>query len=364
MTILSVKDFLFFPSLVTVKAPVGVWGSGVEFTYQSTWILQCHNPDQFFPSRFLHLIIHRLSFSFAMAPNTTSNQVSIQTKCTVWKDGIFWISLTGVNIIAQFTNGNRLTVLIGTREDCELRGVRLRSKIISTVLKARKDCCPKVPVDEFLAKIVSSSNPFTDERNIEELVEITDVSRSVIKCEDYCYCNNKSSAVVKLSTLLHFEPFMDIGKDIINELFTKGESKVTDESLAYISDHAYSNTDMFITILDVSLSSLESKVRNAPTGVTSKLLCALQLWRNKEGSYSSLCKRLIEYSVFAGRNPLVSSLFIAGMHKIMLSFFLFAFSNFLYFSLTILCVCRNWQVLLQKTSLQTLCYQNLRQNQS
>ena len=358
------ERFLFFPSLVTIKAPVGVWGSGVEFTHQSTWILQCHNPDQFFPSRFLHLVIHRLSFSFAMAPNTTSNQVSIQTKCTVWKDGIFWISLTGVNVIAQFTNGNRLTVLIGTRVDCELRGVRLRSKIISTVLKAQKDCCPKVPVDEFLAKIVSSSNPFTDERNIEELVEITDFSRSVIKCDDYCYCYNQSSAVVKLSTLLHFEPFMDLGEDIINELFSKEEFTVTDESLAHISDRACSNTDMFIKMLDISRSSLESKVSSAPTGAASKLLCALQLWRNKEGSYSSLCKRLIEYSVFAGRNPLVSSLFIAvHTQDYVVLFFHFCLFHIIYFSLTI-CVCRNWQVLLQKTSLQTLCYQNLRQYQS
>ena len=319
------ERFLFFPSLVTIKAPVGVWGPGVEFTYQSTWILQCHNPDQFFPSRFLHLVIHRLSFSFAMASNTTSNQVSIQTKCTVWKDGIFWISLTGVNVIAQFTNGNRLTVLIGTRVDCELRGVRLRSKIISTVLKARKDCCPKLPVDEFFAKVDCSSDPLTDERNIEELVEITDISKSVVKCEDYCYCNNKSSVVVKLSTLLHFEPFMDLGEDIINELFTKGESTVTDEALAHISDRAYSNTDMFIKILDVSLLSLESKVSSAPTGAASKLSCALQLWKNKEGSYSSLCKRLIEYSVFAGRNPLVSSLFTA-VHDSYVVLFLFAFS--------------------------------------
>ena len=301
------EQFLFFPSLVTIKAPVSVWRSADNFVYQFAWIVQCHKPDQFFPSRFLHLVIHRLAFLFAMAATTTSDQLSIQRKlCNVWKNGIFWISLDGVNVVAEFSNSNRLTILIGTRVDCELYAVGLRSKVISTVLKVKKVCCPKVDVDEYLAAKNSLAYPLTSDV---ELIEITDVCKSVVGCQAYCNCSNKSNAIVNLPTLLYFEPFMNFGKDVLKELFTKEECELTDEYLTLIADRAYSNTNIFIKILDISPSTLHSKLSSvgASTGVTSKLLCALQLWRDKEPTYHSLCQRLCDYSVFAGRNPLVSS---------------------------------------------------------
>ena len=143
------ERFLFFPSLVTTKVPVGVWESSVSFTYQSAWVLECSKAGGFFSSRLLHMIIHRLAFSFAMAADTTSDQLSIHRRCGVWKEGIFWISLDGVNVLVEVRNSNRLTMLVGARKDCELDAVNLRSKVISTVLQAKKDFCPKLDVSEF-----------------------------------------------------------------------------------------------------------------------------------------------------------------------------------------------------------------------
>ena len=300
------ERFLFFPSLVTAEAPMSVWVSAADFCYQSAWIVQCRKPNQFFPSRFLHLVIHRLAFSFAMAGTATSDQLSLQRKlCNVWKNGIFWISLDGVNVVAEFSNSNRLIVLIGTRVDCELHAVGLRSKIISTVWKVKKVSCPKIDVDEYFAANNTLAYPLTSDV---ELIEFTDISKSVVRCQAYCSCSNKSNAIVKLSSLLYFEPFINFGTDVLKELFTKGECELTDEYLTLLADRAYSNTDIFSKILDISPSTLHSKLSSvgASTGVTSKLLCALQLWRDKEHTYHSLCQRLSNFSVFAGRNPLVN----------------------------------------------------------
>ena len=132
------ERFLFFPSLVTVKAPVGVWESSAEFTYQSAWVLLCRKPNQFFPSRFVHIVIHRMAFLFAMATSIVSDQLSLHRICNVWKDGISWISLDGVNVLAEFSSSNKLVILLRAQEGCELHAIKIRSKVISTVLKAKK----------------------------------------------------------------------------------------------------------------------------------------------------------------------------------------------------------------------------------
>ena len=298
------ESYLFFPSLVTIKAPVGLWELGPEFTYQSAWVLHCHELDQFFSSRFLHIVLHRLAFSFAMAVDPTSNQLSIHRRCNVWKEGIFWISLNGVNVLVEVSNSNRLVLLLGARETCELCAVNLRSKVISTVLQAKKDCCPKIDVDEFFVKNICISYPL---KHDVELVKISDIAKSIVSCQAYCYCSTNPNNVIKLATLLHFESLTYLGNPILHKLFTKGESHLTDEFLVCISDRAYPSTDYFVKILDIPPSSLSSKLKDAPTEVASKLLCAFQLWRNNKPTYSSLCQRLCEYSIFSGRNPLVRS---------------------------------------------------------
>ena len=300
------ESYLFFPSLVTIKAPVGLWELRSEFTYQSAWVIQCHKLDQFFSSRFLHVVLNRLAFSFAMAVDPTSNQLSIHRRCSVWKEGIFWISLNGVNVLVEVSNSNRLVLLLGARKSSELCAVNLRSKVISIVLQAKKDCCPKINVDEFVVKNNCISYPL---KHDVDFVKISDIAKPIVSCQAYCHCCSSANPnnVIELATLLHFESLTYLGNPILHELFTKGESQLTDEFLVCISDRAYPSTDFFIKILDILPSSLSSKLKDAPTEVTSKLLCALQLWRNNKPTYLNLCHRLCEYSIFAGRNPLVSS---------------------------------------------------------
>ena len=301
------EKFLFFPGLVNIKVPVGVWDSRAELTYQSAWVLKCHKPGSFFSSRFLHIIIHRLAFLSDMAADSTSDHLSIHRRCSVWKEGIFWISPKGVNVLVEINNSNRLNVLIGARKNCELDAVKLRSKVIAIVLQAKKDCCPKIDVGEFFLKNSSISYPLNNDL---EQILISEIAKSIVNCEAYCYCESNPSDVIEVASLLHYEPFTDLGNTIINELFSKGQSELTDEFLTQISLHNKAN--ILIKILGLRSFLMDVDLSDASTGAVfpAKLLHALQLWRNKElHSYSSLCRRLSEYSVFAGRNPLVSFMY-------------------------------------------------------
>ena len=164
-------------------------------------------------------------------------------------------------------------------------------------------------------------------KNDAEAIQISDISKSIVNCQAYCYCKSNPSSVIEVATLLHFEPFVDLGGPIINELFTKGQSELTDEFLAQISIQLHNKSQILIDILGMHHFFVDFELNKASKGavISNKLLYALQLWRNKERSYSSLCRRLSEYSVFAGRNPLVSLICIYITSSLIVSIFCFHF---------------------------------------
>ena len=66
-TTFSSEGFFLFPGLVSIKAPGDVWETDDKFVYQSGWVLQCSQPNEFFSPHYLHVLIVRLAFSFALA---------------------------------------------------------------------------------------------------------------------------------------------------------------------------------------------------------------------------------------------------------------------------------------------------------
>ena len=198
------EQFLFFPGLVTIAVPrEEVWDSNVEFTHQSVWFLQCRNPDQFLSARFLHVTVHRLAFSFAMAHSTSnaSEQISIQRRCSVWKNGISWRTRSGVDGIVEFVEQKKVVVYIRSRKDHELDAVFLRSAVISKVLQALREYCPKVEVDEYFVCNDTIQYPLDESAKV---VRVSEIADSVISCEPFAY--DTTGQLSDIDTLLYFEP--------------------------------------------------------------------------------------------------------------------------------------------------------------
>ena len=296
------QQFLFFPGLVTSAVPrEEVWDSNVQFTHQSVWFLQCRNPDQSLSARFLHVTVHRLAFSFAMAHSTSnaSEQVSIQRRCSVWKNGISWRTRSGVDGIVEIVEQKKVVVYVRSRKDHELDAVFLRSAVISKVLQALHEYCPKVEVDEYFVRNDTIQYPLDESAKI---VSVSEIADSVISCEPFAY--DTTGQLSDIDTLLYFEPLSKLGDRILRELFAGDDSDVIDEFFARVADRAHSNTDKYIKLLDISIFSLDNVLDTAPPGETRKLLHALQLWRDRGCSYANLCSALSTGSVFAGRNPI------------------------------------------------------------
>ena len=111
----SSESYYFFPALVRVQHPTDVWlSSGPEY-YQCGWCLQCSKEGQYLTPWFLHMLLLRLAFSFALAPDSTQQDEAspvLRRRCAIWKNGIQWLGQTGVETIVEVSEQNKLVLLL------------------------------------------------------------------------------------------------------------------------------------------------------------------------------------------------------------------------------------------------------------
>ena len=160
------EKYFFFPNLISVEAQregeeisngsVGlgpVWEHDAQFGYHCGWLLQCSKPDQFLMAHFLQILLLRLAIAFAMVPHAqeaTSDLPTIQRKCRVWKNGIYWANRAGVEALVEVVdNSRRVTVMLRCLSGQEIDCIHLRSSIIRSIINAKRECCPKVATSEY-----------------------------------------------------------------------------------------------------------------------------------------------------------------------------------------------------------------------
>ena len=149
--------FLFFPGLVNSGQPSGeMWLKDESFVFYSGWCLESSQPHKFFTPRYLQTLILRLAFGFAVSrrPNggvLTSSLSLFSRECTIWKNGLRWLNLDGVETFVEMVeDGRALLLLMRAKKGSELRGVSLRSALIQKILDTKEEFCPDMPTSEYL----------------------------------------------------------------------------------------------------------------------------------------------------------------------------------------------------------------------
>ena len=304
------ERFLFFSGLVSLKAPSGVWETNPQFSQLCGWMLQCCEAGQFLTSQFIQVLLLRIAFSFALAPDTPgSNDLPVlQRKCSIWKNGIYWGSREGVQVLAEIRDppqNKEVVVMLRCWSGQEVECARFHSTIIQMVLGAKEKLCPKVPTKEFLLHPSQVREYPLKSPAEQDLISIREVSRAVVAGSRGVVSSNNEP--VDLKELLRFEPYANLKADILRQLFI-GETKemVSDKFLYEIAELIYYKKDLFIDMLKLSRAQLADKIRQALGGDIEEFVCVLQCWRGDSGTYQSLRETLDQFSVFAGRNPLVS----------------------------------------------------------
>ena len=302
------ERYFFFPGLVHLDTPRDVIESGAsKLDYNSGWVLQCSKPEQFFSSRFLQVLLLRLAFLFALAPTdpSTGDRLALHRKCSVWKNGIYWVNRSGGEAIVEVNNLRQVVVIIRSElEKMEL--VRLRSSVIKTVISAKEEFCSKVLVRESLILPENAAVYPLDPSKVTG-ISITEVAATIAEGKKFAI--NDKNQKVELEKLICFEPYAYLGEPLLQQIFSKDVTEaqeITDKLLTDIATkhsrkRLRKSINEFCVIFEQDIDACASH-----DGVRG-LLQVFQLWRDsmgKEGTQTNFRKKLDQFSVFAGRNPL------------------------------------------------------------
>ena len=296
--------YYLFPGLISLKADDTVWQMQSKYDHSFGWMLNCTHLEQFVSSRFLQVLLLRLAFYFALETSCeNSNQsIGIHRNCYIWKNGIFWGRTFAMQTLVEVTSDNKSVLLLARfQEDDLLHCVRHRSEIISTVLQCKAQFCPRVQTTELF---LDSSSPHQYPLNLpneSNICTLQDLATAVVS-------DSKSRRVVlQCATIpaknyLSFEPYLEIRLSTIQELWDeKNEKKVISEG--FLMRFVQQATNELISFIKSFTGNIGE----------DQLYKDLLRWRDGDGfkkkTYKELRQKVDQYSVFAGRNVLVSYYF-------------------------------------------------------
>ena len=327
----SENHLLFFPALIRNDPLSKCWppedSASSEYNWFS-WVLQCiDETQQFFTYRFIHVLILRLALNFALPPaNEDSLPLPVvRRRCSIWKNGLRWLSEDGVWVMVHITNNNRtLQLVMASPIKMYLSVVRYRSKIISKILDGKRDFCKGIRCDEVLhgpkRALLPTGEDFKLSSSKREVFSMTEISQRIVNPRDPDeLCNitdifGKHS--VSLEDLFLFEAYSGFKTPVLHKLF---QAEYQEELISYdfvlelVESMKCIRNKFEPTKIATAIFSLpERKVNEAVRQDKSEFdncVSVIKLWieETKIPSYRNLRTCLDELSVFAGRNPLVSS---------------------------------------------------------
>ena len=301
------ERYFFFPGLVHLDIPQDVIESSAsKLDYNSGWVLQCSKSEQFFSSRFLQVLLLRLAFLFALAPTdpSTTDHLALHRKCSVWKNGIYWVNRSGGEATVEIINLQQVVVIVRSElEKMEL--VRLRSAVINTVINAKEEFCSRVLVRESLILPEDAAAVYPLDPSMVTNVSITEVAATVAEGKKFAVIEKNKK--IELEKFIYFEPYAYLGEPLLKTLFSEDGTEaqeITDEILTGImAKYSHKDINNFCTIFEQNIRIRASHKGNRELD----LLQVFQQWRDKmgkEGTRKNFKKKLDQFSVFAGRNPL------------------------------------------------------------
>ena len=268
----STADLLFFPGLVQSERPdILVQQRALEFG----WCLVCVDPEQYFSSRFLHILLLSVAYRFSRSVRrkVISSLHGLQRRCTVWKNGISWTDSDNITTLIELLDNNRrVLVAMSCSKDRPMEHAKLRSSLISLVHRLHQEHCPSVEVYECLiSPSLVQQYPFNDLPD-NDLFDIQDVAESIL-CRKPFISSQSECCIGRLPTQsLPLEPYHLLSPSSVCELFN------------------HSNADQPV-----------------PTTLLHEITKHFSELKMKPQVYKELREHLDKLSLFAGRDPLVSS---------------------------------------------------------
>ena len=140
------ESFLFFPALLkpqTTREKIK-WNCSHSSLCYIGWYAECFQTYDFFPPRFLHVLLLRLAFTFAL-PSDDYRDVTVNVysrKCTLWKNGIQWLMESGVEVVVEVVKQKRaVLVMVRGSSDQQVECGDILNKVVAKVVEAKSEFC-------------------------------------------------------------------------------------------------------------------------------------------------------------------------------------------------------------------------------
>jgi hypothetical protein len=294
----SKEHYYLFPGLICLEAKGNVWETEVHFYHHFGWILQCTNLEQFLTSRFLQVLLLRLAFSLASDSKCDGGDViGIHRKCSIWKNGIFWGRGFGMETLVEIIEDKSVIVITRFQTSNLEKCLKHRSEVIHTVLECLDRFCPRVSVAE---SFIDASSPlrYPSTLNFDKtFCSVQALAESIVSNEPSVVLSHGKT--VPAERFLSFEPYTEIEPLILQELWDENnENKIiSDYFLLKFIRKASSKFNWFANLFNDSTEIPYSK---------DDLYHELCKWKDNKMTYKQFRQKMDQYSVFAGRNVLVS----------------------------------------------------------
>ena len=312
------EERFLFPALVQIESPVGkVWRSW-EAEYRFGWCLRCTDLTQYLTSRFLHVLLLRLAFSFA--PEISSDSTSCST---MWKNGIQWLTESGVEIIVEVLENYQSLVLMARCKQGEVVScAKIRSAVIEYILTVKKELCPKVQMNEFIINPTELSFPpkNTEHLSVYSIKDIAEMALSPqiqdVSGKPYMNIVDYSGMdMIDAEELLGFEPYLSLGNGITNRFFSEKATdiEVTESFLMDLAEQVHTRLTQLMEYIKHHPEYFAAKPASRVGDEVQQCFYLFRVWCEQRGqgeaTYDALRRDVFDsFSIFCGRNIAVSLL--------------------------------------------------------
>ena len=269
------EKFLFFPALITEDKPTSIF----ETTDGFGWCLWCDVPQQFLSMRFLHTLLHHLAYTCCPPPPEETGYITdnpttkaLHRVCTMWKSGIYWKEEeSNIEVMVEVTEANRcVTVLVSLSSLIE--SYQLRASLIKEVLKLKNELCLCIS-KQFIIPPGDVKDVMEKEQRNRILYALRNVAKGVL-------LKGTATSTYDEKVPVHLvvgekEPYLCLAPLVTKALFTD-----TNKDLP-LSDH-------YVRHIEEVCGEIMS------------------LYPSSDFTHLSVREHLNKFSIFAGRNPLVS----------------------------------------------------------
>ena len=157
-----------------------------DFSYYIGCYIECKGNFDYFPPRFLHVLLLRLAYCYALklphenAPADSEPDLVIvhyNRRCTMWKNGIHWLMEKGVECFVEMVkNSKGIVVVTKSKEAQNFICIEMLFKIIREIQEAKEEFCDPVILQHY---VMDSGDPdsFSDKDKLFAMSEVECVLR-------------------------------------------------------------------------------------------------------------------------------------------------------------------------------------------